>query len=52
MFLVKPSVLKFVLPISIPFLVSFALWMDPVLVIMNLIIYSIDNLVLVRTSRV
>lgn len=31
-------VLIFVLPISIPFFVSFALWTYPVLVVMNLII--------------
>lgn len=45
-------VLIFVLPISIPFFVYFALWTYPVLVITNLITYSIDNLALVRTSRV
>lgn len=44
-------VLIFVLPISIPVFVSFAARMYPVLK-MNVIIYSIDSLASVRTSRV
>lgn len=54
MFWVKLSVFEYLWSLFpfLPPLFSFALLMYPVLVIMNLIIYSTDNLALVKTSCV